>query len=237
MIEISRLHKSYGNRQVLKNIDLRFEKGGITGIAGPNACGKSTLIKCILGTAVPNRGEIAINGKPIDSKGEFRGDLGYMPQNPNFPENMNSTELLDMFESLRNTRSNLRDELMEYFGLNQIAKQPIGEFSGGTKQKLAAVIAFMFDPPIIVLDEPTASLDPLASSKFKHMVLRKADEGKTIVMVSHFISELEKLAKRIVFLNDGELVYSGALSELYTQTGASDLDSSLHRLFERHPSL
>ncbi len=233
MIEIRNLRKSYGKREVIKDISLSFNPGSITGIIGPNACGKTTLLKCILGLTVPTSGEIYVGSKLIDKKGEFRRMIGYMPQQPNFPANLSLAEMLDMFERLRGEKAILREELISYFELEKIVFQPFGELSGGTKQKLAAVVAFMFDAPIIILDEPTAGLDPLLSGKFKAFIENKAKQGKTVVMVSHFMTELEKLAHDIACLTEGELVYFGNLSKLYSDAQVSDLDHALQQLFEK----
>lgn len=233
MIEVHNLRKTFGKREVIKNINMSFSPGVITGIIGPNACGKTTLLKCILGLVIPTSGEIFIDGKKVDKNGEFRRKIGYMPQLPNFPSNLSLTEMLNMFESLRDEKAVLREELISYFELENIVSQPFGELSGGTKQKIAAVIAFMFDAPIVFLDEPTAGLDPLVGGKFRNFVENKAKQGKTIVMVSHFMTELEKLAHDIAFLTEGELLYFGEIYKLYADANISDLDHALQALFKK----
>jgi len=234
MIEIRSLVKFYGPRKVLNNLNLNIPKGSITGIVGPNACGKTSLIKCILGLAVPTTGEIWIDGKKVDGLGEFRRKIGYMPQTPTFPGNLCLRELLDMLEDLRGQTAPSRSDLINYFALEKIQNQPLEQLSGGTRQKVAAVIAFMFDAPIIILDEPTVGLDPLTAVHFKDLVLRRAQQGTTVIFVSHILTEIEKMANEMVFINDGEVVFSGSIPALLQQTGASELDRALITLFESH---
>lgn len=232
MIRVRGLRKSFGARQVLRGIDLEVSAGSISGIAGPNACGKSTLMKCLLGLVVPDSGEIWVGGRPIDAAGEFRRSLGYMPQNPQFPENLKGRELLEMLQDLRRESAASKDNLVSYFELGRALQQPVSELSGGTKQKLAAVMAMMFSAPVILLDEPTAGMDPLISIRFKELLLREAKAGKCILLISHLVSEIEQLASSITFLHEGEAVFSGTHQELLARTGAQSLELALTKAFE-----
>ena len=234
MIEVRSLVKFYGARKVLNNLSLNITKGSITGIVGPNACGKTSLIKCILGLAVPTTGEIWIDGKKVDGLGEFRRKIGYMPQTPTFPGNLCLRELLDMLEDLRGQSASSRAELINYFALEKVQNQSLDQLSGGTRQKVAAVIAFMFNAPIIILDEPTVGLDPLTAVHFKDLVLSRAQQGTTFIFVSHILPEIEKMAKEMIFMNDGEIVFSGSIQALLQQTGTPQLDRALITLFENH---
>lgn len=231
MIEVRGLTKNYGAREVLGGIDLRIGEGRITGLAGPNGCGKTTLIKCLLGLAVPTGGEIRIAGRPVDDGGRFRRLIGYMPQAADFPPNLRLSELLRMLEDLRGEKAPEKDRLIALFGLGEAMDRPFGHLSGGTRQKLAAVAALMFDAPLIVLDEPTAGLDPLSRVTFKDLLLEKAATGKTILFVSHFMSEIEALASRIVFLSEGRVVHDGPVDRLIEETNEPDLERALTRLF------
>ncbi len=231
MISVHKVSKRFGTQSVLDQIDVEFHPGVITGLAGPNASGKTTLIKCILGLTIPDRGKIQVNGKPVDQKGLFRHDIGYMPQNPDFPPNLSLTELMDMLEVLRERKAAARDEVIVRFGLQKVLSQPFGTLSGGTKQKVAAATAFMFDAPVIILDEPTAGLDPLSSIAFKEYLVEKAGRGRTILLVSHFLSEIEQLAAHMVFLSDGRAKYSGPIQPLMQQSGCATLERALTGLF------
>lgn len=236
MIEVRGLRKSFGRREVLRGIDLHAPAGAVTGVAGPNACGKSTLMKCLLGLVVPDAGEIRIAGRPAGGDGEYRRSLGYMPQNPQFPGNLRGSELLEMVEDLRGEKAGSREELVAYFSLGEALRQATSELSGGTKQKLSAVIALMFGAPVILLDEPTAGMDPLMSVQFKRLLQREAERGKCILLISHLITEMEQLASGVLFLNEGEAVFSGSTQELLGRTGASDLEQALVHIFEKRVS-
>ena len=233
MIEVHGLRKSFGRRKVLRDINLVAPAGTVTGVAGPNACGKSTLMKCLLGLVVADAGDIRIAGRPMENTGEFRRFLGYMPQNPQFPRNLSGMELLNMVENLRGEKANSRNDLVDYFSLGEALRQPTSELSGGTKQKLSAVIALMFDAPGILLDEPTAGMDPLMSVQFKRLLRSEAEKGKCILLISHLITEIEQLASRVLFLNEGEAVFSGSMQQLLDTTRSEGLDQALLHIFEK----
>lgn len=232
MISIRGLTKSYGTQTVLKNLDLEIAPGRITGVAGPNACGKTTLVKCIVGLTVPESGEIHINGEQAKSDGEFRFDIGYMAQSPNFPPNLSLRESMDMLTHLRRRPAIARDETIQSLGLQTVLDKPFASLSGGTRQKVAAAVAFMFDAPVIILDEPTAGLDPVASIAFKNFARRKAQEGKTIIFVSHFLTEIDQLATDVVFLNEGKSIYSGSVDSLKARKKQGSLEDALISLFQ-----
>lgn len=234
MIEIKALSKSFGSREVLKSVNLNIHAGAVTGIVGPNACGKTTLIKCLLGLVPPSAGEVWIDGVKTDSRGEFRRKIGYMPQTPTFPSRLRLRELLDMLENLRGEKAVSREELTAYFELSEVAEQFLDQLSGGTKQKVAAVVAFMFNAPVIILDEPTVGLDPVASVLFKDLVLKRAAEGATVVFVSHIMAEMETMARELAFLDEGGVVFTGLISELMARTGASHLERAVIHLFKNH---
>ena len=154
-----------------------------------------------------------------------------MPQAPSFPDNLSLHELMAMLEDLRREKATRREELVSYFGLSSILDQPFGQLSGGTKQKVAAISALMFDAPLIICAEPTAGLDPLSRVHFKDLLRSKAREGKTIVLVSHLMSEIEQLASSLVFLAEGKVAYSGGVNELRDSVGEPDLERAVTRLF------
>jgi Cu-processing system ATP-binding protein len=233
VIEIKELSKSFGKRRVLRNINLKIRPGQITAVAGPNACGKTTLMKCIVGLSHPDSGQILLEGRPLDPAGEFRRALGYMPQDADFPENLKVEELFSMLEGLRREPGKRLDELISYFELGDFLRQPIGRLSGGTRQKVAAVSAFQFDARLVLLDEPTAGMDPIVSLRLKNLLKEEAKKGKTIVLVSHLMTEVEQLAEEIVFLDEGEAVFAGPIASLLSDTESTSLEPALTRLFER----
>jgi Cu-processing system ATP-binding protein len=230
MIQIEHLRKSFGKREILRDLSFDIKPAVITGIAGPNACGKTTLIKCLLGLVLPHHGKISIAGKTVDQSSEgaeARRSIGYMPQNPDFPPNLTVQEILIMVERLRNSKATRKKELTTYFELGSTLSQNFGQLSGGTKQKIAATIAFMFDAPLLILDEPTSGLDPLSTVRFKDLLLREVARGKTILLVSHVMGEMEQLAKDLVYLMDGEIAFQGLISEIKESFGELTLERAI----------
>ena len=154
MIEIQGLHKSFGKNHVLKSVDMSFSQSGITAILGPNGSGKTTMIKCILGMVIPDKGTIRFDGESISGKWSYRKQLDYLPQIARFPENLVVSELFHMVQDLRGGKANY-DELITVFELAPFLDKRLGTLSGGTKQKVNLVLTFMYDSPVIILDEPT----------------------------------------------------------------------------------
>lgn len=230
-IEVRNLRKKFGSREVLKGLSLEIEPGAVSGLVGPNACGKTTLIKCILGLTIPSSGEILIGGKSIHREWDYRRKIGYMPQNPNFPPNLTFLELLEMLEDLRSEdRSKSCEDLVDLFDLRDSLEKPFSTMSGGTKQKCAAVAAFMFDPEILILDEPSVGLDPIAALKLKELILESTKKGKSVLLVSHIMTEVEQLVQRMVFLLEGEAAFSGNVEKLREQTGEEKLENAIVKM-------
>jgi Cu-processing system ATP-binding protein len=241
MIRVDSLQKSFGKRLVLADLSFEIKPGRVTGILGPNACGKTTLIKSLLGLTVPQSGRAWAESLPIlgtansEDASRFREKTGYMPQYPDFPANLSVRELLRMIEDLRQAKAPRMREHIAYFRLEEAMTQPFGQLSGGTKQKVAATLAFMFDAPLIVLDEPTAGLDPVASVRFKDLVKSEASRGKTILLVSHVLPEVEQLVDDILFLIDGRIAFSGSIDELRARTEEPTLERAITRLVTGRP--
>jgi Cu-processing system ATP-binding protein len=231
MIEITSLNKKFGKMEVLKDLDLSIMKGGIFAVLGPNGSGKTTLIKSVLGIVVPNSGEIKIDGKSILGQFDYRNNVNYLPQIANFPTNLSVKELLTMIKDIRG--KNADDErLIKLFGIQEYLDKKLGHLSGGTKQKVNIVLAFMFDSELIILDEPTSGLDPLSMIHLKELIAEEKAKGKTILMTSHIISFVEAVADQIVFLLDGKIYFKGTLADLLTQTKQADLEHSIAHILE-----
>ena len=233
-VEAVGLSKRFGTREVLKGIDLRIAPGRVTGLVGPNAAGKTTLIKIVLGLVRADLGRLAVHGETVNGKVEYRRAIGYMPQAAKFPENLTGREVLRMLRDLRGADGNLDEELIEQFRLEPELDKPIRTLSGGTRQKLSAATTFLFRPSLLILDEPTAGLDPVASGIFKDKVRRARDERATVLLVSHTLSELEELADDIVFLLEGRVRFHGPLASLIELTGLANLERAVASLMREN---
>ncbi|AFN74346.1 Copper-transport ATP-binding protein NosF [Melioribacter roseus P3M-2] len=214
MIQLNKVTKRYGRVAALKEVSLHIGKGSVTYLVGPNAAGKSTLIKILLGLVRPSGGSISIAGIELNGSYDYKKMIGYMPQIASFPDNLNVGEIFDMLKEIRNEKELTDTELIEKFGIEKDFNKKLKHLSGGTKQKVNAALAFAFDPEILILDEPTAGLDPYASSILKQKIKDENGKGKTVVFTSHILKDLEELASNIVFLLNGAVVYSGNISEL-----------------------
>ena len=227
MISIENLHKKFGKNKVLKGIDLEIEKGGIFAVLGPNGSGKTTLIKSILGMVVPNSGNIKLNGKPVKNDWKYRNDIDYLPQIANFPGNLTVRELIRMIKDLRSYKKAEDKRLIDLFKLEPFLDKKLGNLSGGTKQKVNLVLTFMFDSPLIILDEPTTGLDPISHLRLKELITSEKQKGKTILITSHIMSFVEEIADEIVFLLEGKIYFKGGIPALKTKTEQPDFEHAI----------
>ena len=214
MIEIKELYKKFGENEVLKGIDLSIGRGGIFSVLGPNGSGKTTLIKCILGMVLPDSGAISIDGNSIKNHYKYRNNIDYLPQIANFPGNLKVSELIAMIKDLRASPTSMEEDLIELFKLRPFLNKKLGNLSGGTKQKVNLVLAFMFDGPILILDEPTNGLDPISHLRLKNLINSEKEKGKTILITSHILSFVEQVADEIVFLLEGKIYFKGSIPKL-----------------------
>lgn len=233
MIELKNIEKSFGKYQVLKNISLNIEPGKITAIVGPNGSGKTTIIKSILGLVQPDKGEILFNNKSVIKEYLYRKDIGYMPQAASFPDNLTVNEVFNMISDIRMQQMNGNAELINILNLQPELNKKIRTLSGGNKQKVSACIALMFNPKIIILDEPTAGLDPAASANLKRKIVEQRDAGKTIILTSHIMAEIEELSDNILFLIEGEIVYDGSLKSLVDLSGQAKLENAIAAMMNK----
>ncbi|MCB0374388.1 MAG: ABC transporter ATP-binding protein [Sinomicrobium sp.] len=234
MIRIENLHKRFGRVNVLRGVDLEIKHGGIFAILGPNGSGKTTLIKSILGMVIPDKGDIAFNGKSIIKKYSYRQQIDYLPQIAHFPANLSVNELIGMIRNLRGN-ANDDDRLSELFGLTPFLHQKLGNLSGGTRQKVNLVLALMFNSECLILDEPTSGLDPVSLIRLKALIQQKKQNGKTIVISSHIMSLVEAAADEFVILLDGKIYFKGTVAQLKAQTKQTDLEHAIAGiLMENH---
>ena len=221
MIEIRGLEKSFGKQQVLKGLDLRIKEGEICVVLGPNGSGKTTLIKCILGLVVPDKGSIHINGENIIGQWNYRKNIGYMSQIARFPENLKVKELISMIKDIRE-QDGYEKELIDIFQLQPELNKPLGHLSGGTRQKVNAVIALMFNSPLLICDEPTAGLDPVSLIQLKGLIQKAKRNKQTILLITHIMSLVEEMADEIIFLLEGRIYFQGSAGELKQEQNEQD---------------
>lgn len=225
MISINNLVKSYGHQEVLHGINLHLEQGQCVAFVGPNGCGKTTLLKCILGLVTPQHGEIKVNGLKVQSSSEYRKCIGFMPQNSCFPSNMTVRQIFDTLLDIRNNPVDIDRELYEAYHIDEMLDKRAGTLSGGMSQKVNAALAFLFNPDILVLDEPTASLDLLASAVLKNKI--KKEKGKLIFVTSHILSELNDIATHVVFMNEGRVLFFKSVDQLLEESRKDDLTQAV----------
>ncbi len=232
LITILGLRKSFGRLDVLRGIDLAIDRGIVTAVVGHNGSGKTTLIKTILGLVRPDSGIVQFDGRVVNGEATYRNQVGYMPQAVRFPDNLTALDLFKMLEDLRGRSAANRERLIERFRLGPELSKPLRTLSGGTRQKVSAVTAFMFQPELLILDEPTAGLDPVSSSILKDMIEEERRQGRTILLTSHIMSEIEELSDRVVFLQDGRIRYEGNVATLRIATGEANLERAIAQMME-----
>ena len=233
MVRISALSKSFGALTALRSVDLEVRPGRVMAIVGPNGAGKTTLIKSVLGLIHPGGGSIEIAGARINGDDAYRSRIGYMPQIARYPENLTGAELIAMLKDLRGADARLDEELIHVFALESALDKPLRVLSGGTRQKVNAVMAFLFSPELLILDEPTAGLDPLSSSILKDKILAARGDGRTFIVTSHIMNELEELADDVAFMLEGRASFVGTIDELKRVTNQGTLERAIATMMRR----
>jgi len=205
MISVNGIVKSYGKSFKLEIEKLELKKGLVVTLMGPNGSGKTTLLKSILGLVIPEKGKITVDGKNISGKSDYRNKICYMPQSSPFPPNLKIKEIISITQDIRKKQNNYDYELYEKFGIGSILGKKTGALSQGTRQRLSAALAFMFDSEIVVLDEPTAGLDPYSSEILKARIIKLKKDGKLVLLTTHIVNEVSELSDRLVFMLDGKI--------------------------------
>ena len=231
MISIENVQKQFGKLKALEGVSFDLDKPGVVAVLGPNGSGKTTVLKIILGMVLPQKGHIMLNGDAILGKWKYRSKMGYLPQIARFPENLTVFELIAMIRNLRGEAAN-EQELITMFGLEKFLNKKLSTLSGGTKQKVNIVLTFMFDSPLLILDEPTAGLDPVSLIRLKDLVAREKAKGKTLLITTHIMSLVEEVADEIIFLLEGRIHFQGRVESLYDQTAQPDLEHAIAKLLE-----
>jgi ABC-2 type transport system ATP-binding protein len=222
-IGLSKIFKDFWLRNRVKavnNIDLDIRKGEVFGLLGPNGSGKSTTIKLILGLLHPTAGRIAVFGRhPRDVKNKQR--IGYLPEESYLYPFLNAYETLEYYARLFHQKRGVRrpriETLLEMVGLQHVARRPVGEYSKGMQRKIGLAQALINDPDLLILDEPTAGMDPIATADVKRVIVSLAERGKTILLCSHLLSDVEDVTDRVAIMYGGKVRRHGQIDDLLEQ--------------------
>ena len=251
-IETRNLSKVYrdfwGRRRVhaLRALDLEVRRGEIFGLLGPNGSGKTTTIKLLLGLLFPTEGEAFVLGEKASSVDKNQR-IGYLPEETYLYRFLNAPETLDFYGRLFGLPTEVRrrraDELIEMVGLDWAKRRPLREFSKGMMRRIGLAQAMINDPELIVLDEPTSGLDPIGCREMKDLILVLRNRGKTVLMSSHLLADVEDVCDRIAILHEGELKESGRVdallkvqdvTEIRTSTLSPEAQDEVRQVIERH---
>ncbi|MEJ7626888.1 MAG: ABC transporter ATP-binding protein [Ferruginibacter sp.] len=233
MIRIENINKNFKKLQALSEVNAEFTSGQVVALIGPNGSGKTTLIKSILSLVKPDSGNIFFNNLPIKNEVSYRNYIGYMPQIGKYPDNMKIGQLFSMIRNLRAADKKPDEEVFYKFKLDTLKDKAMRGLSGGTRQKVSAALAFLFDPQVLILDEPTAGLDPLSSEMLKAKVLEQKQKGKLVLVTSHVLSDLEELATDVMYLQDGKVVFNKTLASLQEETGEQKLSKAIAYIMKK----
>ena len=218
---------------MLHDVSLSCKKGECIALIGPNGCGKTTLIKSILGMVLTDEGFINFNGKSIVNEYLYRSNIGYMPQIGRYPDTMTIGGVVEMIKAIRNSNQELDEELWHSFELDKMADKQMRTLSGGTTQKVSATLAFLFNPEVLILDEPTAGLDPLASEILKDKIIKEKEKGKLILITSHLLSELDDLVTEIIFMQEGKVHFHKKVNDLKTETNETKISKAIASILKQ----
>lgn len=217
IIETKNLNFSYSkNEPLIKNLNLTIERGQIYGYLGPNGAGKTTSIRILLGLLQAGSGEIKIFGNKLeDNRNEIMKNIGALVEDPSFYYHISGRENLKIFCNYRNINHSRIDEVLQIVNLSSAGKKAVKKYSTGMKQRLGIALALLPDPELIILDEPTNGLDPKGMVEIRELLISlNKDHNKTIFLSSHLLNEVEKVCTRVGIINNGELIYQGAVDDL-----------------------
>ena len=232
MIEIKNIYKKFGKLEVLNNINLSFKKGECIALIGPNGCGKTTLIKSILGMVIPTKGDILFDQKSILKEFKYQENIGYMRQIGRYADYMTGGQIIEMIKKIRNSEQVLDEDLIKSFELEKIVDKQMRTLSGGTTQKVSATLAFLFNPEVLILDEPTAGLDPLASEILKDKIIKEKEKGKLILITSHLLSELDDLITQIIYMQEGTVHFHQTIDDLLQSTNEQKISKAIAKILK-----
>lgn len=218
VIDVRGVEKVYKGRvHALRGVDLRVGSGEIFGLLGPNGAGKSTLVKVLLTVIRASKCDGTLLGSKVGDKNMLR-EVGYLPEHHNFPKYLTSRQLLRHFGAMsgvdRATRNRKADELLELVGMRDWADSKLGSYSKGMRQRVGLAQALINDPKLVILDEPTDGVDPIGRKDIREILVRLKDEGRTVFLNSHLLSELEMVCDRVAIMVHGLMRQQGTIEEL-----------------------
>jgi Cu-processing system ATP-binding protein len=231
MLAARNLSKSFGRIRALDDFSVTMERGQSVLLIGPNGSGKTTFIKCVLGLVLPDKGELTLDGASLFGAAAVRRNIGYMPQIGRFPDQLRVGQIFEMMREIRRGSHTRTDEdLVEAFGIHKISHKAARTLSGGTRQKVSACLAFLFDPDILILDEPTAGLDPMAAEILKEKVHAERARNKLILLTSHILSDLDEITSDVLYLIDGRLQFYRSIGGLISDHGGLKLGGVIAKI-------
>lgn len=233
MISVDNITKRFGKLLALDHITVELARGKSYALIGPNGSGKTTLIKSILGLVVPTSGDIRFEGKTIFNDWKYREQIGYMPQIGRYPDNIKIGQLIDMMRNIRKNNGKTDEELIDAFRLDKMYDKRMHALSGGTRQKVSAALAFLFHAPVLILDEPTAGLDPVSVEILKEKILREKRMGKLVIISSHILSDLDELTGNVLYVFEGRLQYNDTVESLKEETNEERLGKAIATLIRQ----
>jgi ABC-2 type transport system ATP-binding protein len=244
VISMKDLRMSFGEKQVLKGINLEIQGGQIIGYIGPNGAGKSTTVKILLGILEGYQGEVKVFGEDIGLGGiEYKKRIGYVPETAQMYDTLTPQEYLTFIGEIYGMSSGVVDDkayrLMSLFGIGEYYNTRISAFSKGMKQKVLIIASLLHNPDILFFDEPLSGLDANSVMIFKEMIAELAKQGKTIFYSSHIMDVVEKISDRIILINDGQIVADGSFSELQKKSSEGSLEDIFNQLtgFNQHKEI
>lgn len=232
MLQIENVSKSYGKLKVLNDISFEISTPGIYAVLGPNGSGKTTLLKSVLGMVIPEKGEIKFKNKNIKNQNDYRKDISYLPQIAHLPDNLTGRELIKLIKKIRKQNVDEK-ELIDIFKLQEHLDKNLKNLSGGTKQKINLVIALLFDSPVLIFDEPTAGLDPVALIRFKSILEKLKKDSKIIIFTTHIIELVEQIADNIILLLEGKIYFNGTIKKLIDKSHTTSLELAIAQILDR----